>query len=41
LKAPVKRLSAPYSPIPFSPPLEKAYLPSAERIFEAAKSLLR
>jgi len=32
LKAPVRRLTAPFVPLPFSPPLEDAFVPSVERI---------
>jgi pyruvate dehydrogenase E1 component beta subunit len=32
LDAPVARLAAPFSPVPFSPALEQHYLPSADRI---------
>jgi 2-oxoisovalerate dehydrogenase E1 component beta subunit len=41
LDAPIIRLTAPDVPaIPFSPPLEKFYLPSVEKIVEAANRLL-
>ncbi|SHJ10455.1 alpha-ketoacid dehydrogenase subunit beta [Desulfofundulus thermosubterraneus] len=39
LDAPVKRVAAPFAPVPFSPPLEAAYVPSEEKIIEAIKSL--
>ena len=29
LDAPIQRVGAPFTPIPFSPPLEDAYLPAA------------
>ena len=32
LDAPVGRIGAPYSPVPFSPSLEDAYVPNSERI---------
>ena len=32
LKAPVQRLAAPFVPPPFSPPLEAAFVPSADQI---------
>ena len=32
LDAPVGRVGAPYSPVPFSPALESRYVPDAERI---------
>lgn len=40
LKAPVRRLGAPYSPVPFSKPLEDAYIVSPERVVEAARGLM-
>ena len=40
LDAPPKRVMAPHAPVPYSPPLESAYLVSRERIFEAALTLL-
>lgn len=39
LDAPIKRVTAPDTPIPFSPPLEAAYLPNAEKIVKAVKEL--
>jgi 2-oxoisovalerate dehydrogenase E1 component beta subunit len=41
LDAPVQRLGAPDVPVPFSPPLEDAYRPDAEKIFQAAVALAR
>ncbi len=38
LETPVKRVTAPHSPVPFSRPLEQAYLPSPERVIEAVRS---
>lgn len=40
LKTPVKRVGAPNVPVPFAPVLEKAYLPDAQDILEAARSCL-
>jgi len=40
LDAPVVRVNAPHSPVPFSPPLEGAYIPSSARITAAAHSIL-
>ncbi len=40
LKGPVRRLGAPYSPVPFSKPLEDAYLVSVDSIVAAAKGLM-
>jgi Pyruvate/2-oxoglutarate dehydrogenase complex, dehydrogenase (E1) component, eukaryotic type, beta subunit len=39
LNAPVLRVAAPNTPIPFSPVLEQAYIPSTEGIVAAVKSL--
>ena len=40
LDGPVVRVSTPDVPIPFSPPLEQAVLPSVERVREACRELL-
>jgi 2-oxoisovalerate dehydrogenase E1 component beta subunit len=40
LDGPVTRLATPDVPIPFSPPLEQAVLPSVDRVKEAARELL-
>jgi pyruvate dehydrogenase E1 component beta subunit len=40
LDAPVARVGAPFSPVPFSPALEAIYVPNAERILSEAKQLL-
>lgn len=40
LAAPVQRVGAPYSAVPFSKPLEMAFLPSQERIEAAIRSVL-
>jgi pyruvate dehydrogenase E1 component beta subunit len=39
LDAPIKRLSAPDTPPPFAPVMEQFYVPSAERVVQAVKSL--
>ena len=39
LDAPVKRIGAMHVPIPFSPPLEDATIPTEQVIFEAAKKM--
>jgi pyruvate dehydrogenase E1 component beta subunit len=39
LDAPVKRVSAPDTPPPFAPVMEQFYVPSAERVVEAVRSL--
>ena len=41
LDAPVVRITAPDTPVPYSPPLENAFLPSAARIVEKARWLCR
>ena len=40
LKAPIKQVCAPHSPTPFSPELEAAYLPDADKITAAIKATL-
>jgi pyruvate/2-oxoglutarate/acetoin dehydrogenase E1 component len=40
LDAPVKRVGAPFTPVPASPILERFYLPDAEKIAKAARELL-
>lgn len=40
LDGPVRRVATPDVPIPFSPPLEQAVLPSVERIRDACRDLL-
>ncbi len=39
LEAPPVRVAAPFSPVPFSAPLEEAYLPNAQKIVDAVSSL--
>ena len=39
LDAPVRRLAAPDTPVPFSPPLEKRFIPQVEDVVEALRSL--
>jgi pyruvate dehydrogenase E1 component beta subunit len=39
LEAPVKRMGAMHVPIPFSPPLEDATVPTGQTVFEAAQAL--
>ncbi len=39
LEAPVKRMGAMHVPIPFSPPLEDATVPTEQTVFEAARQL--
>jgi len=40
LEAPVKRMGAMHVPIPFSPPLEDATVPTEKTVFEAARALV-
>jgi pyruvate/2-oxoglutarate/acetoin dehydrogenase E1 component len=39
LDAPVKRITAPDTPVPFSPPLEKAFIPQVEDVAAGLKEL--
>ncbi|MGO9097336.1 MAG: alpha-ketoacid dehydrogenase subunit beta [Bryobacteraceae bacterium] len=39
LDAPIVRIAAPDTPVPFSPPLEDAFLPNAEKVLEKARWL--
>jgi acetoin:2,6-dichlorophenolindophenol oxidoreductase subunit beta len=41
LRAPIKRVTIPHVPVPFAVPMEDYVTPTAERIAEAARSLLR
>ena len=41
LDAPILRLTAPDTPVPYSPPLEEAFLPNAEKVVEKARWLFR
>ena len=40
LKAPIKLVTAPHVPVPFSPALEDAYIPSVEKIEAAVRATL-
>ena len=40
LDAPIERVGAPFAPVPFSPPLEDAYLPGRAEVAAAVRSLL-
>jgi 2-oxoisovalerate dehydrogenase E1 component beta subunit len=39
LDAPVKRIAAPDTPVPFSPPLEKAFIPQVEDVAAGLREL--
>jgi 2-oxoisovalerate dehydrogenase E1 component beta subunit len=41
LDGPILRVTAPDTPGPFSPPLEEAFLPNAEKLLERARWLAR
>ncbi|SER99399.1 alpha-ketoacid dehydrogenase subunit beta [Salipaludibacillus aurantiacus] len=40
LDAPIKRVTAPHCPVPFSPALEDIYLPSAEKILKVVSEMI-
>ena len=40
LDSPILRIGAPFTPVPFSPVLEQEFIPSEEKILQAAKELL-
>jgi len=40
LDAPIARVGAPFAPVPFSPPLEDAYLPSRTEVAAAVRAVL-
>lgn len=40
LDAPIKLVTAPHTPVPFSPPLEQFYVPSPDRIVETVREIL-
>ncbi len=39
LDAPIKIVSAPHTPVPFSPPMEQFYVPSPEKIADTVRSI--
>ena len=41
LDGPIVRVTAPDTPVPFSPPLEEAFLPNAQKVLEKARWLYR
>lgn len=40
LDAPILRIAAPFSPVPFSPALEKEYIPSIDKVVQAVKTVM-
>jgi pyruvate/2-oxoglutarate/acetoin dehydrogenase E1 component len=41
LDAPIARVTAPDTPVPYSPPLEEMFLPNAEKVVSAARELAK
>jgi 2-oxoisovalerate dehydrogenase E1 component beta subunit len=39
LDGPVRRITAPDTPVPFSPPLEKAFIPQVEDVVKGLREL--
>jgi pyruvate dehydrogenase E1 component beta subunit len=40
LDAPILRVAAPFCPVPFSPPLENAYIPSEQQLIDAVNNVM-
>ena len=40
LEAPILRVTAPHTPVPFSPPLEQAFIPSEQKVRDAIEQVL-
>ena len=40
LKAPIRMVTAPHTPVPFSPALEELYLPNADKIAAAVRAVM-
>lgn len=40
LKAPILRVTPPFTPVPFSPPMETFWLPDAQRIAASVREVL-
>ena len=40
LKAPIRKVTAPHTPVPFAPELEDAYVPTADKIIAAVRDVL-
>lgn len=40
LDAPIKKVTAPHTPVPFSPPLEDIYLPTPEKVVSTVLELV-
>ena len=39
LKAPIVKVTAPHTPVPYAPQLEQAYIPDAERVVAAVRKV--
>jgi pyruvate dehydrogenase E1 component beta subunit len=39
LNGPVRRVTAPHTPVPFAPSLEDAYVPSVQAIVDAVRTM--
>jgi pyruvate dehydrogenase E1 component beta subunit len=40
LDAPIKMVTAPHAPVPFSPPLEKCYIPDIKKLISAVREII-
>jgi pyruvate dehydrogenase E1 component beta subunit len=40
LRAPIRQVTGAHAPVPFSPPLEDLYIPSAARVADACRSVM-
>ena len=41
LKAPIKKVTPPHSPVPYAPNLEQAFLPSSQNVIDAVNEVIR
>ena len=39
LRAPIRRVTAPHTPVPFAPSLEKLYIPGPDTIAQAVREI--
>ena len=40
LKAPIRQVTAPHTPVPFAPQLEQLYLPNADKVAAAVREVV-
>jgi pyruvate/2-oxoglutarate/acetoin dehydrogenase E1 component len=40
LDAPIRRVNAPHTPVPFSPALEKYFVPNVDRVIRTVKEMM-